>query len=66
MGYEYIAWKGSVDVYVYSCDSYPSPPEEIIYYGKRIETVEDFDDALAHGKRMKATYCEVGTGAFGD
>jgi len=66
MGDEYIAWKGSHQVYVFPTDEYPSPPSYIIQHTKRIETLVDFDDALTYGTRMEASYSAVGTGAFGD
>ncbi|OZB99081.1 hypothetical protein CJP46_02665 [Paenibacillus sp. XY044] len=65
-GCEYVAWKGSHQIYVYPTDEYPSPPSYIIQHKKRIETLEEFDNALIHGIRMRATYSEIGTGVFGD
>lgn len=65
-GCEYVAWKGSRQIYVYPTDEYPNPPTYIIQHEERIERLEDFDEALTGGIRMRATYSEVGTGAFGD
>lgn len=65
-GCEYVAWKGSHQIYVYPTDEYPSPPSYIIQHKKRIETLEEFDNALTFGTRMVATYTEEGMGAFGD
>lgn len=47
---EHIAFKGSNQVFVYDCDTYPLPPIEIIQHTGRIETLEDFDKALNEGK----------------
>jgi hypothetical protein len=58
-GCEYIAWKGSHQVLVYPCDDYPNPPSEVWQYHERIETVEQFNDALENSVKYKATYDEV-------
>ncbi|UED72131.1 hypothetical protein [Brevibacillus sp. HD3.3A] len=56
---EYIAWKGSHQILVYPTDEHPGPPSHVIQYTKRIETLEDFNDALQNGKWLKATYEET-------
>ncbi len=63
---EYIAWRGSHQIYVFPCGSYPNAPSEIIQHTARIETVEEFNNAMENGIRYAATYLEVGQGAFDD
>lgn len=53
---EYIAWKGSHQIFVFPCDEYPNPPSEVIQYHKRIETLDDFNEALQGGLIYKVTY----------
>ena len=55
-GTEWVAWKGSNQVFEYPCDGYPSPPIAIIQHDKRIETIEDFTNAMYNGKYYKAEY----------
>lgn len=55
---EFIAWKGSHQIFVYLCDEYPSPPSMIYQHTKRIETLEDFNDALDNQKIFDVTYKE--------
>lgn len=61
---EYIAWKGSHQIYVFPCREYPQMPSEVIQHTNRIETVEDFNVAMENGIRYQATYLDVGKGAF--
>jgi hypothetical protein len=61
---EYIAWKGSHQIYVFPCGEYPNAPSEIIQHTNRIETVGDFNNAMENGIRSRATYIEIGVGAF--
>lgn len=53
---EYIAWKGSHQVFEYHCDTYPAPPVRIIQHDKRIETLEEFNAALENGEWFNASY----------
>lgn len=53
---EWIAWKGSNQIFVYSSESYPSPPYQVIQHDKRIETLEDFNDAFENGKKLDVFY----------
>lgn len=55
-GLEFVAWKGSHQIQVYPCDEYPSPAKYTIQHHTRIETVEEFNDCLMNGQRMKASY----------
>ena len=55
-GCEYIAWKGSHQIFVYPTWEHPAPPSEVIQHTERIETLTDFNDALDNGKRIKAEY----------
>lgn len=55
-GCEYIAWKGSHQIFVYPTWEHPAPPSEVIQHTKRIETLTDFDDALDNGRHMKVEY----------
>jgi len=55
-GCEYIAWKGSHQIFVYPTWEHPAPPSEVIQHTERIETLADFNDALDNGKRIKAEY----------
>lgn len=57
-GCEHIAFKHSHTIFIYPIWEHPNPPSEIIHYHKPIETVEDFDDALMHGKKLRATYTD--------
>lgn len=61
---EYIAWKGSHQIFVYPCGDYPNPPSEIIQHTCRIESVEEFDRAMDNGIRYKVEYLKDGKGAF--
>jgi hypothetical protein len=61
---EYIAWKGSHQIYVFPCGDYPNSPSEVIQHTDRIELVEDFNAAMENGIRYKPTYEIVGKGAF--
>ena len=58
-GCEWVAWKGSHQVFVYPCDKHPQPPHRIIQHDKRIETLEDFTDAIGYGVVYEPTYTEV-------
>lgn len=55
-GVEYIAWKGSHQVFVFPCGEYPKPPSSIIDHSDRIETLEDFEAAMTTGVHYDATY----------
>jgi hypothetical protein len=55
-GCEYIAWKGSHQVFVYPTWEHPAPPSEVIQHTKRIETLADFNEALDLGRHIKAEY----------
>ncbi|PGZ95696.1 hypothetical protein COE51_19470 [Bacillus pseudomycoides] len=55
-GNEYIAWKGSHQILIYPCDNYPNPPSGVIQYNKRIEILEDFEDAMRTGEEFKCSY----------
>lgn len=57
-GCEYIAWKGSHQIFEYPTWEYPSPPERVIQHTTRIETLADFTDALNSGRWLKASYEE--------
>lgn len=56
---EWIAWKGSNQVFVFPCDEYPNPPTQIIQYAKRIETLEDFTNAIQKGVVYDTEYKEI-------
>ena len=56
---EWIAWKGSNQVFVYPCDKYPNPPSQIIQNTKRIETLGDFTEAIQNGVVYETSYKEV-------
>lgn len=58
-GIEHIAWKGSHQIFVYPPDDYPNPPMEIWQYHKRIETLEDFTDALENSIKLKVDYNKI-------
>jgi hypothetical protein len=53
---EWVAWKGSHQIFVYPCDTHPKPPSEIIQHHSRIETLEDFTEAMETGERLIASY----------
>lgn len=40
MDEEFIAWKGSHQIFIFPCSDYPNPPTEIIQHTERIETLE--------------------------
>lgn len=56
---ELIAWKGSNQIFIYPCDDHPHPPSGVLQYHRRIETLDDFEDAMKNGKRLTAKYEEV-------
>lgn len=56
---EYIAWKGSHQIFEYPCDEYPQPPSRVIQHTKRIETLEEFEKALDNGAWLSVSYTEV-------
>lgn len=58
-GNEYIAWKGSHQIFVFPCGTYPKPPSEIIQYHKRIETINDFEDAMSAGEEFACSYYKI-------
>ncbi|EOO41625.1 hypothetical protein IIU_00364 [Bacillus cereus VD133] len=58
-GCEFIAWKGSHQIFVYPCDEYPNPPSEIIQFSERIETIDDFRMALDKGGKLKCSYVDA-------
>ncbi|WP_245595193.1 hypothetical protein [Fictibacillus gelatini] len=53
---EWIAWKGSHQIFVFPCDEYPNPPSKIIQHNKRIESIEDFTEAMQNGKTYIVEY----------
>jgi hypothetical protein len=53
---EYIAWKGSHQVFVYDAECYPEPPSYIIQHNRRIETINEFSNAINNGVYMIASY----------
>lgn len=55
---EWIACKGSHQITVHPCDKYPNPPTAILQHDKRIETVEDFTNAMNNGKYYEVEYKE--------
>jgi hypothetical protein len=55
---EWIAWKGSNQIFVYPSIDYPSPPSGVVQHTKRIETIEDFTEAMETGKLFKVSYEE--------
>lgn len=55
---EFIAWKGSHQIFVYPCDEHPQPPCAIYQHTKRIKTLEDFNDALDNRSVYNVTYSE--------
>ncbi|QQO40648.1 DNA binding protein [Bacillus phage 000TH008] len=55
-GNEYIAYKGSQHIFVYPSNEYPDPPSSVIMFDRRIETVDDFKEALKHGEVLAAHY----------
>lgn len=55
-GCEWVAWKGSHQIFVHPCDRYPHPPVGVIQHTKRIENLEDFTEAMNEGNYYKAKY----------
>lgn len=55
-GCEWIAWKGSHQIFVYPGATYPAPPTQTLQHSKRIETLEDFNEAMNTGTLYEATY----------
>ena len=53
---EWIAWKGSNQIFVYPCGEYPNPPSQVIQFTRRIETIEDFTEAMETGTLYEAFY----------
>lgn len=56
---EWVAWKGSHQVFVYPCDKYPQPPFQVIQHTKRIETLRDFTEAINTGIVYEPSYPRV-------
>jgi hypothetical protein len=56
---EFIAWKGSHQVFIYPCDEYPQAPSQIIQHSDRIETLDDFSAAIQKGIVYDSTYKEA-------
>ncbi|UED72138.1 hypothetical protein [Brevibacillus sp. HD3.3A] len=56
---ELIAWKGSHHIMVYPVHEHPQPPSKFLQYHKRIETLEDFQDAIDNNKEYMATYLSL-------
>jgi hypothetical protein len=56
---EYIAWKGSHQVFVYPIDQHPAPPAKVIQFTRRIETIQDFEEALQQGVRYEVQYSQI-------
>lgn len=55
-GCEYIAYRGSHHVFVYPCHKHPEPPSEVWQFTRRIETLEDFNEALNNHVVYVANY----------
>lgn len=55
-GREWIAYKGSRQVFVYPCDHYPAPPSQVIQHNEPVETLNVFTDAIRTGTVYNATY----------
>jgi hypothetical protein len=55
---EWIAWKGAHQIFVYPCGEHPKPPSQVIQHTERIETLEDFTEAMETGVLYEATYKE--------
>ena len=56
-GCEFISFYGSQDIFVYS--QYPNPPIEVWHYNKRIESLEDFSDALHNSTKYITKYTKI-------
>lgn len=56
---EWVAWKGSNQVFVYPCDNYSDLPKYVIQHKERIETLEEFTKAIYSGKVYEPEYKEV-------
>lgn len=56
---EWIAWKGSHQILVYPCGEHPKPPKQILQHDKRIESVEEFTEAMNKGILYSVDYKEV-------
>lgn len=56
---EFIAWKGSHQVFVYPCMDYPNPPFAILQHTKRIDTLEEFTKAIETGEYLEASYTKT-------
>jgi len=56
---EWIAWKGSHQVFVYPCEKCPQLPSQVIQHTNRIETLEDFSEAIYTGAVYEPTYQKV-------
>ncbi|MBM7598225.1 hypothetical protein JOC34_000582 [Virgibacillus halotolerans] len=55
-GCEYIAYKGSHQIFEYPTWEYPSPPSRIIQHNERIESEDDFESALDSREWYTAHY----------
>lgn len=55
-GCEYIAYRGSHHIFVYDCDTYPSPPIAVWQFTRVIDSLEDFEEALENSVKYKAVY----------
>jgi hypothetical protein len=55
---EWVAWKGSYQIFVYPCNEHPNPPASVIQHTNRIETIEDFTEAMENGRTFQADYME--------
>lgn len=53
---EFVAYTGSHDIFVYSCDKYPAMAEKVIHGDRRIESLEDFDHVLNNGVTYNCAY----------
>lgn len=55
-GCEWIAWKGSHQIFVYPGIAYPSPPTQVLQHTKRIDSVEEFNEAMNTGILYETSY----------
>ena len=55
-GCEWVAWKGSNQIFVYPGEKHPAPPQQIIHFPERLENVEDFTEAMYKGTVFNVQY----------
>jgi hypothetical protein len=56
---EWIAWNGSNQIFVYPSQDYPKLPKQVIQHDKRIESIEEFTNAMNNGRLHDCVYKEV-------